>query len=110
MAQYFSWYHPALDISNLGGGAIRVSDSGTVVIAGWPDSGGYGNRIQVDHGNGYTTLYAHLSGIYVSPGQKVSKGDVIGAMGSTGRSSGVHLHFEVRRDGTALNPLSILGR
>lgn len=110
MAQYFSWYHPGLDISNLGGGPIYVSDSGTVTIAGWPDSSGYGNRIMVDHGNGFTTLYAHLSAIYVSAGQKVGKGDVIGQMGSTGRSSGTHLHIEIRRDGTALNPLGILGK
>jgi len=110
ISQYFSWYHPALDVSNLGGGPIRASDSGTVVVAGWPDSVGYGNRVQIDHGNGYTTLYAHLSAIYVSPGQKVSKGDVIGAMGSTGRSSGIHLHIEIRKDGTALNPLSMLGK
>ena len=109
LAQYFSWYHPALDVSNLGGGPIRVSDSGTVVVSGW-ESSGYGNTIVVNHGNGYTTRYAHMSGLYVSSGQKVSKGDVIGAMGSTGRSSGVHLHFEVRRDGTALNPLSILSK
>jgi len=109
MAQYFSWYHPALDISNLGGGPIRTSDSGTVVVSGW-ESNGYGNTIVVNHGNGYTTRYAHMSALYVSAGQKVSKGDVIGAMGSTGRSSGTHLHFEVRREGTALNPLSILSR
>lgn len=110
MAQYYSWYHPALDISNLGGGPIYASDAGTVTVAGWPDSSGYGNRIIVDHGNGYTTLYAHLSGIYVSAGQKVGKGDVIGQMGSTGRSSGTHLHIEIRRDGVALNPLGLLGK
>jgi len=110
LAQYFSWYHPALDISNLGGGPIRSSDFGVVTVAGWPDGSGYGNRVIVDHGNGYTTLYAHLSAVYVSAGQNVSKGDVIGAMGSTGRSSGTHLHIEIRKDGTALNPLSLLGR
>lgn len=110
LAQYFAWYHPAIDISNLSGGPIGASDSGTVVVAGWPDSYGYGNRVEIDHGNGYRTLYAHLSAIYVSAGQKVSKGEVIGAMGSTGRASGVHLHFEVRKDGTALNPLGILGQ
>lgn len=110
LAQYFSWYHPALDISNLGGGPIRASDSGTVTVAGWPDGSGYGRRVIIDHGNGYTTLYAHLSATYVSAGQKISKGEAIGAMGSTGRSSGVHLHIEIRKDGTALNPLSILGK
>ena len=110
LAQYFSWYHPGLDISNLGGGPIRASDSGTVTVAGWPDNWGYGNRVVIDHGNGYTTLYGHMSSIYVSPGQKVSKGDVIGMMGSTGRSTGVHVHIEIRKDGAALNPLSILGK
>jgi len=81
-----------------------------VTLAGWPDSSGYGNRIQIDHGNGYTTLYAHLSAIYVSSGQKVGKGEVIGKMGSTGRSTGTHLHLEIRKSGTALNPLSFLSR
>lgn len=110
LAQYFAWYHPAIDISNLSGGPIVASDSGTVTIAGWPDYQGYGNRVQIDHGNGYTTLYAHLSGVYVVPGQQIAKGEVIGAMGSTGRSSGVHLHLEIRQNGVALNPLSILGQ
>src|SRR3989344_1645325 len=110
MAQYFSWYHPGLDISNTAGGPIRASDSGTVTVAGWPDNFGYGNRVVLDHGNGYTTLYAHMSAIYVSPGQKISKGEVLGAMGSTGRSTGTHLHIEIRRDGVALNPLGILGK
>ena len=110
LAQYFSWYHPAIDISNLGGGPIRASDSGTVTVAGWPDGSGYGNRVLIDHGNGYTTLYAHLSAVYVRPGQTISKGAVIGAMGSTGRSSGVHVHLEIRKNGQALNPLSILGK
>lgn len=108
--QYFSWYHPGLDIGNLSGGPIRAADGGTVVVVGWPDNFGYGNRIIIDHGNGYTTLYAHMSAIYVSPGQKVNKGDVLGAMGSTGRSTGVHLHVEIRKDGVALNPLGILGK
>lgn len=109
MAQYFSWYHPGLDISNISGGPILASDSGTVTVAGWPDNQGYGNRIIVDHGNGFTTLYAHLSVISVAPGQKVSKGQVMGMMGSTGRSTGTHLHVEVRQNGTALNPLSVFG-
>lgn len=110
ISQYFSWYHPGIDISNLSGGPVHASDSGTVVVAGWPDSYGYGNRVEIDHGNGYRTLYAHMSEIYVSPGQTVSKGDVLGTMGSTGRSTGVHLHIEIRQNGTALNPLSILAR
>lgn len=109
IAQYFSWYHPGLDISNLGGGPIHASDSGTVVISGW-DGSGYGNTIVVDHGNGYTTRYAHMSALYASVGQSVAKGDVLGMMGSTGRSTGVHLHIEIRKDGAALNPLSLLAR
>ncbi|MBI3342373.1 peptidoglycan DD-metalloendopeptidase family protein [Candidatus Curtissbacteria bacterium] len=109
MNQYFSWYHPGIDIGNLGGGPIHASDSGTVVAAGW-DATGYGNRVIIDHGNGYQTLYAHQSALYVSNGQKVAKGDVIGMMGSTGRSTGTHLHFEVRRSGAAnVNPLAFLG-
>lgn len=110
MAQYFSWYHPGLDISNMAGGPITASDAGTVTVAGWPDNSGYGNRIVVDHGNGFTTLYAHLSVISVTPGQKVSKGQVMGMMGSTGRSTGTHLHVEVRQNGSALNPLSVFGK
>lgn len=110
ITQYFSWYHPALDIANLAGGPIHAADSGTVTVAGWPDGSGYGNRVVVDHGNGYTTLYAHMSAIYVSVGQRVSKGDVLGAMGSTGRSTGTHLHIELRKNGTALNPLGIFGK
>ena len=110
ISQYFSWYHPGIDIDNLGGGPIYAADSGTVTVSGWPDNYGYGNRVVVDHGNGFTTLYAHLSAVYVSSGQKVAKGDVIGAMGSTGRSTGTHLHIEIRKDGTALNPLGLLGK
>ena len=77
-------------------------------MAGWPDGYGYGNRVVVDHGNGYTSLYAHLSNIYVSVGQTVSRGQLIGQMGSTGRSTGIHLHLEIHYKGAALNPLVIL--
>lgn len=110
ISQYFSWYHPAIDISNLGGGPIKASDSGTVTVAGWPDNYGYGNRVIIDHGNGYTTQYSHLSAIYVTVGQKISKGETIAAMGSTGRSTGVHLDFIIRKNGAALNPLSFLSK
>lgn len=85
-----------------------AADSGTVVGAGWLDNYGYGNRVLIDHGNGFVTLYAHLSGIQVRPGQTVNRGDVIGQMGSTGRSTGVHLHFEIRQGDVLHNPLGYL--
>lgn len=109
ITQYFSWYHPGIDIANLAGGPIHASDSGTIVHASW-DSSGYGNMILVDHGNGYVTRYGHLSVIYVSVGQKVTKGEVLGMMGSTGRSTGTHLHFEIMKEGTHLNPYAMLGK
>ncbi len=108
LTQYFAWYHPGLDIANRAGPAITASDGGVVTIAGWPDNYGYGNRVVVDHGNGYQTLYAHMSNIYVGAGQRVSRGQLIGQMGSTGRSTGTHLHFEIRYKGIAVNPLAIL--
>ena len=77
-------------------------------MAGWPDNFGYGNRVIIDHGNGYRTLYAHLQAIYVVPGQTVNRGARIGRMGSTGRSTGTHLHFEVIQGGAHLNPLNVL--
>ncbi len=108
ITQYFSWYHPGADIANRSAPAISASDGGRVVVAGWPDNQGYGNRIVLDHGNGYTSMYAHLSNIYVSVGDMVSRGQLIGQMGSTGRSTGTHLHFEIHYKGVALNPLGIL--
>jgi len=108
ISQYFSWYHKAIDICNSSAPGIGAADSGRVTVAGWPDWSGYGNRILIDHGNGYQTLYAHLSAIYVSPGQFVSRGQIIGKMGSTGRSSGIHLHLEIIRNGVNQNPLSYL--
>lgn len=104
ITQGYRFYHKAWDIANRAGGPVLAADSGTVVVAGWLDGYGYGNRIIVDHGNGYTTLYAHLSVIQVVPGQRVNRGDVIGQMGSTGRSTGVHLHFEIRNGGVLLDP------
>jgi murein DD-endopeptidase MepM/ murein hydrolase activator NlpD len=108
ITQRFVWYHPAIDIANQAAPAILAADSGTVVGAGWLDGYGYGNRVIIDHGNGYRTLYAHLSKIYVTTGQTVNRGDAIGQMGSTGRSTGVHLHFEVLKNGVHLNPLTVL--
>ncbi|MBW7955757.1 M23 family metallopeptidase [Patescibacteria group bacterium] len=107
ITQGYSFYHKAFDIANLGGGPILAADSGTVVAAGW-DISGYGNRVLVDHGNGFNTLYGHMSLLQVQVGQKVARGNVIGQMGSTGRSTGVHLHFEVRRGGVLENPGNFL--
>lgn len=103
ITQGYSFYHKAFDIANRGGGPISAADGGTVVVAGW-STAGYGNHVMIDHGNGFVTLYAHLSLIQVRPGQGVDRGNVIGQMGSTGRSTGVHLHFEVRRGGILENP------
>jgi murein DD-endopeptidase MepM/ murein hydrolase activator NlpD len=104
----FAWWHPGIDMANRAAPAVQASAGGTVIVAGWPDNYGYGNRVVIDHGNGYQTLYAHLSNIYVSVGQSVSRGQSVGRMGSTGRSTGTHLHFEIRFKGIAVNPRAIL--
>lgn len=108
ITQNFAWYHPGVDIANRAAPGVAASDGGTVVVAGWPDNQGYGNRIVIDHGNGYRSLYAHLSNIYVSVGESVSRGQLVGQMGSTGRSTGTHLHLEIHYKGVPLNPLGIL--
>jgi murein DD-endopeptidase MepM/ murein hydrolase activator NlpD len=108
ISTYFAWWHPGIDLPNRAAPPVAASDGGQVVVAGWPDSYGYGNRVVIDHGNGYTSLYAHLSNIYVSVGQAVSRGQIIGQMGSTGRSTGTHLHFEIHYKGVPVNPLNIL--
>jgi murein DD-endopeptidase MepM/ murein hydrolase activator NlpD len=89
--------HYAIDIAGDEGHSIYASDAGVVVYSGW-HNGGYGNVIVLDHGNGWQTLYAHLSVIYVGCGDGVFQGTTIGLMGSTGRSTGPHLHFEMRHD------------
>ncbi len=93
--QYYWYGHQAVDIALPEGQAVYASDTGTVTYAGW-NTYGYGNLIVVNHGNGYETFYGHLSGINVVPGQIVYQGNVIGASGNTGRSSGPHIHFEIR--------------
>lgn len=108
ITQGFSFFHKAFDIANHGGGPILAADSGRVVVAGWKDNSGYGNRVILDHGNGFVTLYAHMAVIAVQEGQTVKRGDVLGQMGSTGRSTGTHLHFEVRRGGVNQNPSEYL--
>lgn len=108
ITQGFAWYHQGLDIANRASPDVLAADAGRVVTAGWPDNSGYGNRVVIDHGNGYKTLYAHLQAIYVVPGQTVGRGARIGRMGSTGRSTGTHTHFEVILNGVHVSPLNVL--
>jgi murein DD-endopeptidase MepM/ murein hydrolase activator NlpD len=98
--------HSGLDFKGPHGTEILAAADGVVTSAGW--QGGYGNAVEITHANGLVTRYAHLSGISVSLGQKVDRGVQIGRMGSTGRSTGTHLHFEVRLNGSAINPLKFL--
>jgi len=97
-------FHSGVDIGARMGEPIYAANAGTVIVSGF-NTGGYGNYIMVDHGGGYVTLYAHNSSNAVSVGQTVAKGQVIGYVGSTGASTGPHLHFEVRVNGSAVNPL-----
>lgn len=102
------WYgHRAIDIGASIGAAIAASDSGFVSFAGWTDNG-YGYLVVLDHQNRYQTYYAHLSDVFVREGEVVNAGQVIGAMGSTGNSTGPHLHFEIRYDYYPTNPLIYL--
>lgn len=107
-SQYFWYGHPGIDIALGEGSPVYAADTGTVTFAGW-NVYGYGNLIVVNHGNGFETFYAHLSSINVSPGQIVYKGNVIGLSGNTGRSSGPHIHFEIRINGVQDNPCWYLG-
>lgn len=105
----FFWYgHRAIDIGLPVGSAVFAADTGTVTYAGW-NVWGYGNLIVINHGNGYETFYAHLSGINVVPGQIVYQGNIIGATGNTGNSSGPHIHFEIRINGNQDNPCWYIG-
>ncbi len=94
--------HRGLDISGSTGTPIAAANGGTVILAGW--NGGYGKAVVISHGSGITSLYAHQSQIAVSVGDTVSRGDIIGYVGSTGQSTGPHLHFEIRSNGTAVDP------
>lgn len=114
ITSYFGWrihpitgvnkYHSGVDIGASYGATVIAADSGTVITAGWVS--GYGNCIVISHGNGVSTLYGHLSSIAVSSGQSVSQGQTIGYVGSTGNSTGPHLHWEVTVNGERQNPLN----
>lgn len=99
-------FHAGLDFNSPNGSAIGATAAGTVIFAG--AQGGYGNVVIVDHGGGITSLYAHMSGFAVSNGAQVSAGQVVGYVGSTGLSTGPHLHFEIRVNGVAVDPLGYL--
>lgn len=107
ITQRFSWYHTGIDIATAFGTPIHAADGGTVIVAGWVDNTGYGNRVMIDHHNGFVTLYGHMSKIMVTVGQGVNRGDVIGLEGSTGRSTGPHVHFEIRHP-HVVDPLQYL--
>jgi murein DD-endopeptidase MepM/ murein hydrolase activator NlpD len=103
----FSSIHPGIDIRAPLGVPIYATDSGVVVYAGWNDFG-YGNLVVIDHGNGWQSMYAHLSQWNVQCGQSVNQGNLIGLAGSTGHSTGAHLHFELKYNGARVNPWTVL--
>jgi murein DD-endopeptidase MepM/ murein hydrolase activator NlpD len=99
-------FHPGIDFKGERGDAAKCTANGKVVFAGW--YGGYGNCVRISHGNDLETLYGHLSRITVKVGQEVIAGQKIGEIGSTGHSTGTHLHYEVRKNGKAINPIKFL--
>lgn len=113
LTSYFEWrwgrMHQGIDIAGGGdyGQPIIAADGGTVTFAG-NDGGGYGNYVMIDHGNGYMTVYGHASSLAVSTGEYVSQGQTIAYVGSTGNSTGPHLHFEIRENGVQINPLDFV--
>ncbi len=106
ITQYFSWRHVGVDIANKIGTPIYAADAGVVEFAGWAT--GYGNSIVINHGGGKKTRYGHASKLFVKVGDEVEKGENIAAMGSTGWSTGPHLHFEVMINGAKYNPLNYI--
>lgn len=107
ITQYPVWYHNALDIANSAAPGIAAAEGGVVADVQYLRYG-YGHHVLLSHGGELSTLYAHLSEVYVQPGDRVARGQIIGKMGSTGRSTGTHLHFEVRKNGVIVNPLPFL--
>jgi murein DD-endopeptidase MepM/ murein hydrolase activator NlpD len=99
--------HTGIDIAAPAGTPVVATASGAVALVAY-DDGGYGLYVVIDHAGRYSTLYAHLQRVAVRPGQRVGRGQVIGHVGTSGRSTGPHLHFEVLRSGTFVNPLSVL--
>lgn len=104
ISQYYGWRHSGIDIDGEFGDPIYAAESGTVTSVGW--YGGYGLQVVINHGNGISTRYAHLQNVYVTQGQSVGRGNGIGEMGSTGWSTGSHLHYEVIVGGRTTNPFS----
>jgi LysM repeat protein len=108
ITQRFWHGHRAIDVGARGGSPIVAADSGYVIKASHGWNGGYGRMVMIDHGNGLVSLYAHMNTIYVRQGENIAKGKQLGTVGNTGRSTGPHLHFEVRQQGTARNPFYYL--
>jgi LysM repeat protein len=106
ITQYFGWRHSGLDIDGDYSSPIYAAEAGTITYAGW--GRGYGLHVKMSHGNGVETVYGHLSKLYVEQGDSVTKGQTLGVMGTTGWSTGTHLHFEVRISGKRVNPLDYL--
>ena len=99
-------FHPGMDIDGERGEEVIAPANGTVIKAGW--TGGYGNMVEIDHGNGLTTRYGHMSKIEIEVGDTITRGQLIGLIGSTGRSTGPHLHFELRLNDKSINPRHFL--
>jgi murein DD-endopeptidase MepM/ murein hydrolase activator NlpD len=105
LTQSFWQWHPGIDIAAEVGTQEVATAAGQVVFAGW---GSYGIYVEIDHGNGFHSVYGHMSAVLVKTGQPVTQGQVIGLMGATGRASGPHLHFEIRFQGVPQNPIDLL--
>ena len=99
-------FHEGIDIANDEGTSIKATADGVVTFAGW--NKGYGNLVIINHGNGYSTRFGHLRKYVVSSGQYIKKGQVIGYLGKTGRTTAAHLHYEVRLNGVAVNPIKYI--